>query len=136
MVKVRSVAVAAILSTALILSACGAKTSNEASKPNPTPAATATPSPSPSPSATPTPTPAATAINAEAIVKQNCIACHGDTLDGKGSEKKNLQKIGARMNKDQIAKQIADGGGGMPGMKSKLKEEEIAAVAAWLEAKK
>lgn len=76
------------------------------------------------------------AVNAEAIVKQSCIACHGDTLDGKGSAKKDLTKVGARLTKEQIANQINNGGGGMPALKDKLKPEEVTAVAEWLAAKK
>ncbi|WP_051621088.1 c-type cytochrome [Paenibacillus sp. UNC451MF] len=157
--KLHFAAMTAIISTALVLSACSTKPGNEGQQPAAVPSsntgtpaqgstAQATPTPTPTPTSTPsqtqgTPagsdsktTPAATTINAEAIVKQTCISCHGDTLDGKGSEKKNLQKIGAKMNKEQIVNQITNGGGGMPGFKGKLKEEEIAAVAAWLEAKK
>ncbi|CAG7653288.1 c-type cytochrome [Paenibacillus allorhizosphaerae] len=77
-----------------------------------------------------------TPVNAEAIVKQSCIACHGDTLDGKGSPKKDLTKIGAKLTKEQIINQINNGGNGMPGLKDKLKPEEVNAVAEWLAAKK
>jgi cytochrome c551 len=76
------------------------------------------------------------AINAEAVVKQNCISCHGDTLDGKGSPNKNLQKVGARLTKEQIAAQITNGGGGMPALGKVLSAEEINAVAEWLAQKK
>ncbi|CAG7644497.1 hypothetical protein PAESOLCIP111_04721 [Paenibacillus solanacearum] len=88
-------------------------------------------------SATPAPDAAkATPVNAEVIVKQSCIACHGDTLDGKGSPKKDLTKIGSKLTKEQIANQINNGGNGMPGLKDKLKPEEVNAVAEWLAAKK
>jgi cytochrome c551 len=76
------------------------------------------------------------AINAEAVVKQNCISCHGDTLDGKGSPNKNLQKVGARLTKEQIAAQITNGGGGMSALGKVLSAEEINAVAEWLAQKK
>ncbi|WP_282942080.1 cytochrome c [Paenibacillus sp. RC67] len=151
--KVQYAAMAAVLSTALALSGCSTKPSNEGQQSAPVQSSNQGAQPQGSTaqtSPTPTPTPGqtqgaagsdskatpATAINAEAVVKQTCIACHGDTLDGKGSDKKNLQKIGARMNKEQIVNQITNGGGGMPGFKGKLKEEEIVAIAAWLEAKK
>ncbi|TVY10861.1 cytochrome c [Paenibacillus cremeus] len=75
-------------------------------------------------------------MNAESIVKANCISCHGDTLDGRGAANKNLQKVGAKLSKDQIANQINNGGNGMPGFKGKLKPEEVTAVADWLAAKK
>ncbi|MBE1443046.1 c-type cytochrome [Paenibacillus sp. OAS669] len=144
--KVQMATIAALVTAAIALSGCNAKSATEGQAP---PAASSSsqvmqPQGSAAP-ASPSPTPAAggdsksssaTAVNAESLVKQNCIACHGDTLDGKGSEKKNLQKIGSKMNQEQLVNQITNGGGGMPGFKSKLKEEEITAIAAWLEAKK
>lgn len=148
--KVQFITMAAIISVSVALSGCTAKSGNEAQQPTAVQGSNQGTQPQgttaiPSPSLVPTPTPASSgdsksaataAVDAEAIVKQSCIACHGDTLDGKGSDKKNLQKIGSRMNKEQIVQQITNGGGGMPGFKSKLKEEEIVAIAAWLEAKK
>ncbi|MDF2961328.1 MAG: cytochrome c class [Paenibacillus sp.] len=78
----------------------------------------------------------ATTANAEAIVKQNCISCHGDALDGRGNSKMDLQKVGSRLNKDQIAATIANGRNNMPAFKGKLKDEDIAVLSDWLAAKK
>ncbi|TDF98344.1 cytochrome c [Paenibacillus piri] len=77
-----------------------------------------------------------TAASAETIAKQNCIACHGDTFDGKGDSKKNLQKVGSKLSKDQISTTIANGRNAMPAFKGRLKDDEIAALADWLAAKK
>jgi cytochrome c551 len=77
-----------------------------------------------------------TAANAETVAKQNCIACHGNALDGNGDSKKNLQTVGARLNKEQIATTIANGRNAMPAFKGRLKDDEITALADWLAAKK
>jgi cytochrome c551 len=47
-----------------------------------------------------------------------------------------LQKVGGRLTKEQITKQIHDGGGDMPPFGTQLKDEEIQSLAAWLSAKK
>lgn len=142
----RGLLLASVVGLMLVAAACGnAKPAEEAS-PAPgsaapsapaqnTPAAPAPEATAPAPAA-PETTPSAAAIDAETIVKQSCIGCHGDTLDGKGSANKNLQKVGAKLTKEQITAQISDGGGGMPGFKEKLKPEEIAAISEWLAAKK
>lgn len=85
-------------------------------------------------SAAPTTAVSPTKLDAEAIAKANCISCHGADLAGKVGP--NLQKIGAKLSRDQIKNQITNGGGGMPSMKNKLKPEEIDALADWLAAKK
>ncbi|OXM84981.1 cytochrome C [Paenibacillus rigui] len=72
----------------------------------------------------------------QALYKQTCLSCHGNNLEGKVGPTTNLQKIGSKLSKDQIAKQITNGGNGMPGFGSKLKPEEVDALAAWLAAKK
>ncbi len=68
--------------------------------------------------------------------KNNCISCHGTALQGRMGEATNLQKVGARMTKEQIAAQIRDGGGGMPAFGSRLSADEIDKLATWLAAKK
>ncbi|MCZ8514125.1 cytochrome c [Paenibacillus filicis] len=72
----------------------------------------------------------------QAIYKQSCISCHGGGLEGRVGPATNLQKVGERMSKDQIAKQITSGGNGMPGFGTKLKPEDVDALAAWLASKK
>ncbi|MDQ1911094.1 cytochrome c [Paenibacillus sp. GD4] len=133
----RYAALAAVVVAALAVSGCGSKA--EEQKPAAAPTATQPAGQQNSAPASSTPastTPAASTVNAESLVKANCIACHGDTLDGKGAEKKNLTKVGARLSKDQIAAKITNGGGGMTAFKDKLKDNEISAIAEWLAAKK
>lgn len=75
------------------------------------------------------------AEQAEAIVKANCITCHGDQLQGGAGP--NLQKIGTELSADQLYSIITKGKGGMmPSFKDRLKDEEIANVAMWLAEKK
>ena len=69
---------------------------------------------------------------ANKIFQQNCAACHGNNLQGKNGP--NLQTIGSELTKDQILKQIKNGGGGMPGDIISGKDAEL--VAAWLANKK
>ena len=72
-----------------------------------------------------------------AIFQQNtCISCHGSELQGRMGEATNLQKVGARMTKAQIAAQIRNGGGSMPAFGSRLSAEEIDKLASWLAGKK
>lgn len=77
-----------------------------------------------------------TTVNAEAVYKANCVACHGDQLDGRGDAKKNLSKLGSKYDKTQIAGIIKNGQNGMPAFKGRLKDDEINALADWLAAKK
>ncbi|WP_248924709.1 c-type cytochrome [Paenibacillus hamazuiensis] len=75
-------------------------------------------------------------VDAQAVFKQNCVACHGDNLEGKMGGNTNLQKVGSRRSKDQIVTQISNGGNGMMAFKGKLSDVEINALADWLSAKK
>lgn len=73
------------------------------------------------------------AVDADAAMqtyKVSCIACHGADLQGKMGPA--LTKVGAEMSKERIYKQIAEGGGGMPGFESKLSENELVNLANWL----
>lgn len=76
------------------------------------------------------------AEDAEAIIKANCIACHGDQLQGGAGP--NLQKIGSVLTAEDLYSIITKGKGGgmMPAFKDRLKEEEIANVALYLAEKK
>jgi cytochrome c551 len=76
----------------------------------------------------------AVAVDAQAIYKQNCVSCHG--VDLSGGVGPNLQHVGARLSEAQITDRIRNGGGGMPPFNGTLKDPEIAALAAWLAAKK
>jgi cytochrome c551 len=71
-----------------------------------------------------------TGVSAQAVYKQNCVTCHGVNLEGGVGP--NLQKVGARLNVDQITARITNGGGGMPPFKGTLKDNEINALAVWL----
>ncbi|UPK44124.1 c-type cytochrome [Paenibacillus pabuli] len=72
---------------------------------------------------------------AEALVKANCISCHGDQLQGGMGP--SLQKIGSQDDVEKIYTTIVKGkSGGMPSFKDKLKDEEIANIAMWLAEKK
>ena len=75
------------------------------------------------------------AVEAEAVFKQNCMACHGENLEGR-SEQTNLQTVGGRMTAAAIKKQIEEGGGGMPAFEGTLSEAQISALTDWLFAKK
>lgn len=163
LIKTSTTVLATVVMASLLFSACGttktaSTTTNGGSvatpAASPSPSPTTTPTATPKPTATPTPapnatatpatsaspapaaSPAATTVNAEAIIKANCISCHGATLDGNGNEKRNLTKVGSKLTKEQIVNQITNGGGGMRGFKGTLKDEEIKAVAEWLSAKK
>ncbi|SCW61298.1 cytochrome c551 [Paenibacillus tianmuensis] len=72
----------------------------------------------------------------QSLYKQNCLSCHASNLEGRMGPKTNLQQVGERMTKEQIVKQIEQGGGGMPGFQGKLKPEEATALAEWLASKK
>ena len=72
----------------------------------------------------------------QAVYKQRCLSCHGNTLEGKIGPKTNLQKVGGRLSKEQIVKQINSGGNGMPGFAGQIKPEEVEALASWLAEKK
>ncbi|MBP1992332.1 c-type cytochrome [Paenibacillus eucommiae] len=90
---------------------------------------------------TPTATPGGTAagggastVDAQALYKQNCMSCHGNSLEGGVGPK--LQNVGAKLSKDQIATILANGKGAMPNFKGKLSDDEIGALSDWLSAKK
>lgn len=107
------------LTLAVTLSACGTK--KEANEPS-------TPSGG---------TQGGTTVSAaETLYKQNCVSCHGEDLAGKVGARSNLQKVGSKMTKDQIAKQIKNGGSGMPAMGGRLKDDQIETLAVWLSEKK
>lgn len=77
---------------------------------------------------------ATASVDAEAVVKSSCIACHGGNLEGQGNTP-GLADIGARMSEEEIHTIIEKGtpGGMPPGL---IKGEEATAVAKWLSEKK
>lgn len=72
------------------------------------------------------------AIDAEAVVQQKCISCHGGDLTGASGPA--INKVGADHSEEEILDIILNGQGGMPG--GIIKGEEAEAVASWLAEKK
>ncbi len=107
----KSKLLAVMFGAVLVLGACGG---NKAEKPATTGGETAT-------------------VDAEAIVKSSCIACHGGNLEGKGNAPA-LNDVGARLSEEEIHTIIEKGQGGMPG--GLIKGEDATAVAKWLSEKK
>ncbi|QQZ09363.1 c-type cytochrome [Heyndrickxia vini] len=74
-----------------------------------------------------------TTANAEAIVKKNCITCHGDTLQGGAGPA--LNKIGSKYDQGEIENIINNGKNGkMPA--GLISKDEAKSVAEWLSQKK
>ncbi len=73
-----------------------------------------------------------TAGNAEEIVQQSCIGCHGRELEGGAGP--NLTEVGAKYSQEGIKNIIINGQGSMP--KGLLNDADADVVAAWLAEKK
>ncbi|MFD0617498.1 c-type cytochrome [Paenibacillus sp. GCM10027629] len=112
--KLRTIGASAILCTALlVLSACGASggtAKNEVALEGPEETVT--------------------------LFKQKCMSCHAADLTGRMGADTNLTKVGAKMTKDEIVTQIAEGSNKMPAFKKMLEEQEIEQLADWLSTKK
>ncbi len=67
---------------------------------------------------------------AEAVYASSCMGCHGDEYQGAMAPA--LKQVGAHMSRKQIYQKIMNGGGGMPGFKDRLSEEEIVNLTNWL----
>lgn len=72
---------------------------------------------------------------AAALYKNQCIQCHATDLSGRMGEQSNLQTVGARLSKEQIADIIKNGGQLMPAQ-TNLSDDEIELLAQWLSTKK
>ncbi|WP_400162339.1 cytochrome c551 [Brevibacillus sp. TJ4] len=72
------------------------------------------------------------AATAEALYKNTCAGCHGQTLEGAVGP--NLQTIGSQLNQEQILEVINNGKGSMP--PGLAKGEDAQTLAAWLADKK
>jgi len=72
------------------------------------------------------------AAKPEDIVKQTCVSCHGDQLQGNIGP--NLQKVGDKLSKEDIQGVILNGRGNMPA--GLLPAEQASKVAEWLSQKK
>lgn len=72
------------------------------------------------------------AVDAEQIVNQKCISCHGGNLEGASGPA--LDKVGGHLSEEEIHDIIINGQNGMP--PGIIKGEDAEAVAAWLAEKK
>jgi len=113
--KLRTIGASAMIGTALlVLSACGSSgggsAKNEAALEGPE--ATVT------------------------LFKQKCMSCHAADLSGRMGPDTDLTKNGAKMTKEEIVTQIAEGSNKMPAFKKMLEEQEIEQLADWLSTKK
>jgi mono/diheme cytochrome c family protein len=113
-------------------------TTNQTGNNNNVATVTTTPAASPSTGASPSASPADEFASIRPIYAAECARCHGITGEGGTVEilKKKLNvpslKTGHALNHNeaQLAKQISDGGDGMPAFKDKLKAEEINALVS------
>ncbi|WP_394120658.1 cytochrome c551 [Planococcus donghaensis] len=106
---------AMLFGTALILGACGGEETTE-------------------PVETPVEEPAdgggeTTAVDAEQVVQQNCISCHGENLEGQGNFPP-LNDVGSRLSQEEILSVIENGQGAMPA--NIIEGDEAVAVAEYL----
>ncbi|MFX3623801.1 MAG: cytochrome c550 [Ectobacillus sp.] len=72
------------------------------------------------------------AAKPEDIVKQSCVSCHGEQLQGGVGP--SLQKVGSKLSKDDIQNIIVNGKGNMPA--GLVPADQAAKVADWLAKKK
>lgn len=70
------------------------------------------------------------------LYRNYCITCHGSDLEGKMGDASDLRTVGARLTKEQLVRQIEDGGDLMPPQKTRLTAEQIDALAEWLSSKR
>jgi mono/diheme cytochrome c family protein len=127
-------ALAATAAAAIFSLACNNTTNNnQVSNANTAPGGGAA---SPAASVGPSPTPADEFAQTRVVYAESCTVCHGPKGDG-GTVKiqgKQLKvpslKEGHALNhnEEQLAKQISNGGDGMPAFKDRLKPEEINAL--------
>ncbi len=75
------------------------------------------------------------AAGAAVYHSSGCEYCHGADRLGVTDRGPELSSVGKRRTKDDIAKQIAAGGGGMPSFASSLSRDQIADLVAFLSAK-
>lgn len=71
-------------------------------------------------------------VDAEAVVQNSCVSCHGGNLEGGSAPA--IDKAGAKYSEDEILEIIENGKGGMPG--GIIKGDDAKAVASYLADKK
>ncbi|MBP1989792.1 c-type cytochrome [Paenibacillus eucommiae] len=64
------------------------------------------------------------------LYKKQCLSCHA--VDLRGRVGPNLQKVGARLNEQQLVEFVQNGARGMPAFKKILTSGEIESLAQWL----
>jgi mono/diheme cytochrome c family protein len=75
------------------------------------------------------------AAGAAVFHDKGCEHCHG--VDGIGTDRgPDLSTVGKRWHKDRIAKQIVNGGGGMPPFGNILQPDEVKQLVDYLHAKR
>lgn len=72
-------------------------------------------------------------VDAEQVVQQSCVSCHGGNLEGAGGAPA-LADVGSRLSEAEIHDVIVNGLPAMPG--GIIKGEDAEAVAKWLSEKK
>ncbi|MFC4712688.1 cytochrome c551 [Planococcus dechangensis] len=68
-------------------------------------------------------------VDAEQVIQQNCISCHGENLEGAGNFPA-LNDVGSRLSEEEILDIIENGKGAMPA--NIIQGEEAQAVAEYL----
>lgn len=76
--------------------------------------------------------PRAEGAGARATYQNACASCHGMDREGSGAQIPALVDIGERLTRAQIAAQIRNGGGRMPGFGGALSPDEIAGLTTYL----
>ena len=66
------------------------------------------------------------------LYRSHCIACHAPDLTGNMGPSTDISQVGARLDRDEIRRRIAEGGDIMPAFADRLSEAQIDALAGWL----
>ncbi|MBT2581696.1 cytochrome c551 [Planococcus sp. ISL-109] len=70
-----------------------------------------------------------TTVDAEQVIQQNCISCHGENLEGAGNFPA-LNDVGSRLSEEEILAIIENGAGAMPA--NIIQGEEAQVVSEYL----
>lgn len=68
----------------------------------------------------------------EALYQNSCAGCHGENRTGSPPEFPSLVGVGKRLTDAQLARQISNGGGRMPGFGKQLNAADTAALIGYL----